>query len=64
MIDLRWQLVTCAGCGKSYVCTPEHDYNNATTASDGLCDTCLALNAGLHPDKTVALPIPPPDNAR
>lgn len=58
MIDNRWQMVTCSGCGKSYVCTPAHDYYNATTASDGVCETCLCLTAGLHPDKTLTVVVP------
>lgn len=53
MIDNRWQMVTCKDCGKHYRCTPMHDYSNATTDSDGVCDTCLVIAAGLHPDDIV-----------
>lgn len=54
MIDNRWQMVTCAECGSHYRCTPLHDYYNATTNSDGLCDACLLAAAGLGP-----VPSPP-----
>lgn len=35
MTDLRWQMVTCDGCGRHYQCTPLDDNY------DGLCTRCL-----------------------
>lgn len=56
-----WQMVTCSECGQYYRCTPFHDYYNATTTSDGVCETCLFLAAGLHPDKAVTFVVSPPE---
>lgn len=53
MTDAAWQMVTCKDCGKRYRCTPWEDYFNNTTLDDGVCETCLLLNAGIHPDKIV-----------
>lgn len=48
-----YAMVTCSGCGKHYRCTPANDYYNATTAEDGVCETCLLTEAGIHPDRVV-----------
>ncbi len=58
MIDNAWQMVTCKDCGKHYRCTPAQDYYNATTATDGVCETCLLMAANIHPDKVLAQPCP------
>lgn len=42
MTGNAWQMVTCRTCGDTYRCTPSRDYYNATTTTDGLCETCLA----------------------
>jgi len=34
-------MVTCKQCDRHYRCTPEADYYNATTNSDGVCEPCL-----------------------
>jgi hypothetical protein len=48
--NARFQRVTCAACGKSYVCTPTADYYNSTTDSDGVCESCLLAGAkGANP---------------
>ena len=39
-------VVTCAGCGATYECTPERDYFRATTTTDGLCWDCLLAGRG------------------
>jgi hypothetical protein len=36
-----WQMVTCSKCHRRFRCTPEDDYYNATTNSDGVCEPCL-----------------------
>lgn len=45
--DLRWQWVTCSGCGRRYQCTPSDDYYSATTTDDGTCTRCLIGNLPL-----------------
>jgi hypothetical protein len=50
-----WQIVTCSGCGRRYRCTPVDDYYNATTPSDGVCQSCLLTDAGIDPAKFVDL---------
>lgn len=40
--------VRCAKCEKEYICTPDHDYYNATTATDGLCWSCMLTIAGME----------------
>lgn len=41
MTDQAWQMVTCSQCGRTYRCTPQDDYYNATTNTDGVCERCL-----------------------
>jgi len=40
-VDCRWQQVKCSDCGKEYQCTPNEDYFNSTTLTDGLCWSCF-----------------------
>lgn len=58
MSDNAYQMVTCKDCGKHYRCTPAHDYYNATTTEDGVCETCLLMAAGVHPDRIIVQPCP------
>lgn len=53
--NAAWQMVTCRECKAHYKCTPMNDYYNATSADDGLCETCLVTGAGLDPAKTVTV---------
>jgi hypothetical protein len=48
-VDARGQQVRCRKCGAEYECTPDRDYFNATTLTDGLCWTCLIAGADLPP---------------
>ena len=48
-VDAAYQKVTCSGCGKKYVCTPDEDYYNSTTLDDGVCWDCLLEQGGLKP---------------
>lgn len=49
---VQWQQVTCAGCKRSYECTPADDYYNATTLDDGVCLSCLLAEKGMDPETT------------
>lgn len=49
-VDARWQMVTCARCGRHYRCTPEQDYFESTTLDDGLCWDCLMVTKNLPPE--------------
>ncbi len=46
-MDLAYENVTCRKCGRQYVCTPQDDYYNAKTPTDGLCEKCLLESGGL-----------------
>lgn len=46
-MSLRYQSVRCRDCGRTYVCTPQDDYYDATTPTDGRCLACLVKGAGL-----------------
>lgn len=48
-IDARWQMVTCAGCGAHYQCTPTTDYFESTTLEDGFCWSCFLANVDMPP---------------
>jgi len=50
-IDLQYAEVKCRGCGKEYVCTPDEDYYNATTPTDGLCFKCLVEDTNIEQDE-------------
>jgi hypothetical protein len=52
---VAWQVVRCAGCGKEYRCTPDSDYYNNTNTTDGVCETCLLMDAGIHPDNVLEM---------
>ena len=47
-----WQRVTCRACKRSWTCTPEADYYNAESATDGLCFSCLLAKGGFDPETT------------
>lgn len=47
--DQRWRMVTCATCGKWYLCTPDNDYFNCTNDHDGVCEACLLRPHGFEP---------------
>jgi hypothetical protein len=47
-----YQPVKCSDCGREYICTPGDDYYNATTATDGVCLSCLLAANGLDPQTT------------
>jgi hypothetical protein len=55
VIDLRWQRVECAMCGRTYRCTPNTDYYHDPTSpqepstSNGRCWECHLKAAGLPP---------------
>jgi hypothetical protein len=53
--NAAWKMVTCRSCGKKWRCTPQQDYYNATTLTDGLCWDCL-----LKEDDLPAQPEPSP----
>jgi transcriptional regulator with XRE-family HTH domain len=55
--DARWQQVTCRACQHTYQCTPENDYHDSTTLTDGLCERCLMRSHGLDPDTTPVLEV-------
>lgn len=55
MVDVAWKNVTCRECKRTYECTPEDDYYNAKTLTDGICFTCLCESAGLDPEKSVTV---------
>jgi hypothetical protein len=46
--DARWRVVTCKTCSRTYRCTPQDDYYNATNAEDGVCEPCLLRPHGLE----------------
>lgn len=52
MAAFPWQRVTCRACKREYTCTPEDDYYNAETATDGVCFSCLLAEGGLDPETT------------
>ncbi len=52
-VDNAYAMVTCSHCEKHYRCTPAQDYYNATTAEDGVCETCLLREAGTRPDRVI-----------
>ncbi len=52
MTDLRWQEVTCSGCGRTYQCTPTDDFYTAVPGrelaeGEGICEGCLLRHHGL-----------------
>jgi hypothetical protein len=56
--DLRYADVTCADCGKEYVCTPDEDYFHpgdfdpeTITATNGYCWTCFMKIMGMNPEQ-------------
>lgn len=56
-VDLRHADVKCRKCGKEYVCTPEQDYYNATTATDGVCWDCLLEDNEARPQTERDAPV-------
>lgn len=48
-VSAAWKEVKCADCGKEYQCTPEQDYYNNTTLTDGLCWDCLLKQGNMRP---------------
>ena len=40
-LALCYKPVRCKACGREYVCTPNDDYYNCTTSTDGVCLKCL-----------------------
>jgi hypothetical protein len=57
-VDARWQMVTCSGCDAHYQCTPERDYFESTTLTDGLCWDCFMRAKGMPPQPEPS-PLPP-----
>jgi hypothetical protein len=50
--DPLGQLVRCRICRVRYICTPENDYyakagTDVTNADDGVCFSCIVIDAGL-----------------
>lgn len=63
-VDLQYAEVKCKECGKEYVCTPDSDYYNATTTTDGVCFNCLVADTNISKEEDEMVPLPPsPDEA-
>ena len=56
-IDLQYAEVKCKECGKEYTCTPDSDYYNATTTTDGVCWDCLLKENDAKPQAEEEAPI-------
>ncbi|HWI67260.1 MAG TPA: hypothetical protein VNS88_02575 [Nitrospiraceae bacterium] len=56
-IDLQYADVKCKECGKEYTCTPDSDYFNATTTTDGVCWDCLTADVKGPPQAEEEAPV-------
>lgn len=57
-MDVRWQMVTCKRCVRTYQCTPADDYYGwpedapKPGPDEGVCFACLLWLSGHNPDTT------------